>query len=375
MTQPHGPAEAVIDIDALQANLAHIMSAVAPATVMAVVKADAYGHGAVEIAAAAREVGIEWLGVAFPTEALALRAAGDVGPMLAWLYAPDDPHLQACIAADVDVSVSSIDDLGDVVIAGAGRKPFVHLKIDTGLGRGGCPISDWPALVRAARDAEVAGVLTVRGIWSHFAVSDEPHRSESADQIALFNKALGIARELGLEPTITHLANTAGALMRPEARFDLVRIGIGAYGISPGRDLGSPEDLGITPVMSLRTQVAQLKQIPAGHGVSYGLTWRADRPSTLALIPLGYADGIPRSSVGAEVQISGQRFTVVGRIAMDQFVVDVTDGDVASGDEVVIFGSGDDGEPTAADWAMWADTIAYEIVTRIGPRVRRRYKA
>ena len=127
--------------------------------------------------------------------------------------------------------------------------------------------------------------------------------------------------------------------------------------------------------MSLRTQVAQLKQIPAGHGVSYGLTWRADRPSTLALIPLGYADGIPRSSSGAQVQIAGQRFTVVGRIAMDQFVVDVTDGDVASGDEVVIFGSGDDGEPTAADWAIWADTIAYEIVTRIGPRVRRRYKA
>jgi len=375
VTQPHGPAEAVIDLDALQANLASIMSAVAPATVMAVVKADAYGHGAVEVAAAAREVGIEWLGVAFPTEALALRAAGDLGPILAWLYAPDDPHLQACIAANVDVSVSSIDDLGDVVIAGSGRRPFVHLKIDTGLGRGGCSIGDWPGLVRAAHDAEVAGVLTVRGIWSHFAVSDEPHRPENADQIAAFNEAVRIAHGVGLEPTFTHLANTAGALIRPEARFDLVRIGIGAYGISPGRDVGAPDDIGITPVMSLRTQVAQLKQVPAGHGVSYGLTWRADRPSTLALIPLGYADGIPRSSRGAQVQIAGQRFDVVGRIAMDQFVVDVTDGDVASGDEVVIFGSGDSGEPTAADWAVWADTIAYEIVTRIGPRVRRRYKA
>ncbi len=375
MTQPHGPAEAVIDLDALQANLANIMLAVAPVTVMAVVKADAYGHGAVEVAAAAREVGVEWLGVAFPTEALALRAAGDVGPILAWLYAPDDPHLQACIAADVDVSVSSIDDLGDVVIAGSGRKPFVHLKVDTGLGRGGCSIADWPGLVRAARDAEVSGVLTVRGIWSHFAASDEPHRSENADQIAAFDEALRLAHEVGLEPTFTHLANTAGALIRPEARFDLVRIGIGAYGISPGRDLGTPDDLGITPVMSVRTQVAQVKQIPAGHGVSYGLTWRADRPSTLALIPLGYADGIPRSSVGAQVQIAGQRFDVVGRIAMDQFVVDVTDGDVASGDEVVIFGTGDGGEPTAADWAMWANTVAYEIVTRIGPRVRRRYKA
>jgi alanine racemase len=375
VTQPHGPAEAVIDLDALQANLASIMLIVAPATVMAVVKADAYGHGAVEVARAAREVGVAWLGVAFPTEALALRAAGDAGPMLAWLYAPDDPHLQACIAADVDVSVSSIDDLGDVVIAGAGRNPFVHLKIDTGLGRGGCSIGDWPALVRAAREAELAGVLTVRGVWSHFAVSDEPHRSENALQIAVFNEAVRIAHEVGLEPTFIHLANTAGALVRPEARFDLVRIGIGAYGISPGSDVGVPDDLGITPVMSVCTQVAQLKQVPAGHGVSYGLTWRADRPSTLALIPLGYADGIPRSSTGAQVQIAGQRFDVVGRIAMDQFVVDVTDGDVASGDEVVIFGSGESGEPTAEDWATWSGTIPYEIVTRIGPRVRRRYKA
>jgi len=375
VTQPHGPAEAVIDLDVLQVNLASIMSAVAPATVMAVVKADAYGHGAVEIARAAREVGIEWLGVAFPTEALALRAAGDAGPILAWLYAPDDPHLQACIAADIDVSVSSIDDLGDVVISGAGRKPFIHLKVDTGLGRGGCPIADWPGLVRAAREAEIAGVLSVRGVWSHFAAADEPHRPENSEQIAAFNEALNIAREVGLEPTITHLANTAGALIRPEARFDLVRIGIGAYGISPGTEIGASDDLGITPVMSLRTQVAQLKLVPAGHGVSYGLTWRANRPSTLALIPLGYADGIPRSSAGAQVQIAGQRFDVVGRIAMDQFVVDVTDGDVASGDEVVIFGSGDGGEPTAADWAAWSGTIAYEIVTRVGPRVRRRYKA
>lgn len=365
-----GAGEARIDLDALHRNISSIRSMVAPSRVMAVVKADAYGHGASEVAAAARRAGAEWLGVAFPSEAVALRTAGDEGRILAWLFEPGDPHLQACIAADVDVSVSSLDDLTDVLIAGSGRVARVHLKVDSGLGRAGCMPADWPALVRAARDAVDAGHIEIAGIWSHLACSDEPDRHVNDEQLAVFTDALDYARESGVDGD-AHLANTAAALTRADMRFDMVRVGIGAYGISPGPELGTSADLGIVPIMTVATTVAQVKIVPAGHGASYGHLWVADRPSRLALVPVGYADGIPRGAVGAEVLIAGQRAPIVGRIAMDQVVVDVTEIDVAPGDEVLVFGPGLRGEPTADDWAAWSGTIAYEIVTRIGPRVRR----
>ncbi|GGV09906.1 alanine racemase [Kitasatospora herbaricolor] len=374
----HHRAEATVDLAALRANLAALRERTGGPAVMAVVKADAYGHGALPCALAALEAGASWLGTATPEEALALRAAG-IGPdrarILCWLWTPGGPWEQA-LRADVDVSVGgqwALDELLAAVRAG-GVPARVHLKADTGLGRGGCQPHDWPALVAAARRAEAEGLLTVAGVWSHFAAADEPGHPSIQLQLDGFAAALAHAEAAGLRPEVRHLANSPATLLLPQSHYDLVRPGLAMYGLSPVPEVGGPADFGLRPVMSLTARLALVKEVPGGHGVSYGHHYTTPGTTTLGLVPLGYADGIPRhASNTGPVQIGGKWRTVAGRVAMDQFVVDLG-GDVpAVGDEVLLFGSGEQGEPTAEDWARACGTISYEIVTRIGARVPRRY--
>jgi alanine racemase len=368
-------AWARIDLTALRSNVGALRARASGSALMAVVKADAYGHGAVPCARAAREAGAAWLGVATPDEALALRAAGLGGRILCWLWTPGGPW-RAAIEADIDVTVSATWALREVTEAAraAGRTARVQLKADTGLGRNGAQPADWPVLVDAARDAERGGLVRVTGVWSHFACADEPGHPSIARQLASFRDALGRAEAAGLEPEVRHMANSPAALTLPAAHFDLVRTGLAMYGISPVPGLGGPADFGLRPVMTLAARLASAKRVPGGHGVSYGHQYTTPGHTTLALVPLGYADGIPRhASTGGPVLVAGKWRTIAGRVAMDQFVVDLGGDAAEAGDEAVLFGPGDGGEPTAEDWARAAGTIAYEIVTRVGARVPRVY--
>ena len=372
-------ASAEIDLAAFRTNVATLAGHVGPSALMVVVKADAYGHGMAACAREARVAGAAWLGVATPTEALTLRAGGDTGRMLCWLYGPAE-DLSPLVAADVDVSASSAEDVSRLVAAAAiaERLARVHLKVDTGLTRNGAPEHAWAELFVAAAEAQEAGALTVVGLWSHLAAADEPGHPATAHQLAAFERAYAAARLAGVQPELRHLANSAGALVLPEARFDLVRVGIAAYGIEPAPGLAALAGVRLTPVMRLRAQLALVKEIDAGTGVSYGWTWTAPRDTVVGLVPLGYADGVPRHAGNvAEVEVRGRRVPVRGRICMDQLVVELGPGSRAEpGDEVTLFGAGDgaaDGAPTASGWAEVCGTIGYEIVTRIGARVPRHH--
>ncbi|WP_405004897.1 alanine racemase [Kitasatospora purpeofusca] len=371
-------AEATIDLAALRGNLDALRERIGGATVMAAVKADAYGHGALRCAREAVAAGVRWLGTATPEEALALRAGG-VGPgqarILCWLWTPGGPWREA-LFADLDISISGEWALTELLAAvrATGIPARVHLKADTGLGRNGCQPHDWPELVAAARRAELDGLLTVVGVWSHFAAADEPGHPSIQLQLDAFRLALASAEAAGLRPEVRHLANSPAALLLPQSHFDMVRTGLAMYGLSPVPEVGSPSDFGLRPVMSLTARLALVKHVPGGHGVSYGHHYTTPGPTTLGLVPVGYGDGIPRHASGiGPVQVDGKWRTVAGRVAMDQFVVDLGGDTPPIGDEVLVFGSGDRGEPTAEDWGRACGTISYEIVTRIGSRVPRRY--
>ncbi|GHA66214.1 alanine racemase [Streptomyces termitum] len=376
-TAPHRRARAEIDLGALRANVRSLRARLAPRVrIMAVVKADAYGHGAERCARAALDAGADWLGTATPQEALALRAAGITGvPVMCWLWTPGDPWDQG-IEAGLDMSVSGRWALDEVTAAArrTGGTARIQLKADTGLGRNGCQPADWPALVAAALEAEKAGLVKVTGLWSHFACADEPGHPSIAAQLDVFRSMLDHAEKAGIEPEVRHIANSPATLTLPEAHFDLVRPGIAVYGVSPSPELGTSAELGLRPVMTLKASVALVKEVPPGHGVSYGHHYVTGGETTLGLIPVGYADGVPRHASGrGPVLVDGTVRTVAGRVAMDQFVVDLGGDRPAPGTEAVLFGSAERGEPTAEDWAVAADTIAYEIVTRIGARVPRVY--
>ncbi|MGC0384537.1 alanine racemase [Streptomyces sp. SAI-129] len=373
-------ARAEIDLAALRANVRALRERAPGAALMAVVKADAYGHGAVPCARAAVEAGATWLGTATPQEALALRAAEAGLPddirVMCWLWTPGGPWREA-VEARLDVSVSAMWAMEEVVGAAraAGVPARVQLKADTGLGRGGCqPGADWEELVAAALRAEAEGLLRVTGLWSHFARADEPGHPSIAAQLSRFREMTAYAEGQGLRPEVRHIANSPATLTLPDAHFDLVRPGIAMYGVSPSPEIGTPADFGLRPVMTLAASLALVKQVPGGHGVSYGHHYTTPGETTLGLVPLGYGDGVPRhaSSTGP-VLVDGKWRTVAGRIAMDQFVVDLGGDRPGPGAEAVLFGPGDRGEPTAEDWAQAAGTIAYEIVTRIGSRVPRVY--
>ena len=377
--QPFLPErQALIDLQAVRENVRQLRGVASPAKLMAVVKADGYGHGMIPVARAALQAGAAWLGVAHISEALQLREAGIEAPILAWLHTPSS-DFGAALAAGIDVATSGWEL--EYIVAAAReqqRAARVHLKIDTGLGRNGCTAALWDSLVGAAMEHQDQGLLRVVGIFSHLAVADEPRRPETDEQLDRFREAVAVAEDAGADLEVRHLANTPALLSRPDTHFDLVRAGIGIYGLSPFSGTSSSE-LGLRPAMTLSTRVAQCKDVPADQGVSYGFLYRTNGPSTLGLIPLGYADGVPRVATGGPVRINGRTYPVVGRIAMDQMVVDLgQDASVAGGTsvlgaEAVLFGTGNDGGPTADDWADAAGTINYEIVTRIGPRVPRAY--
>ncbi|MEV1044622.1 alanine racemase [Streptomyces sp. NPDC049916] len=368
-------ARAEIDLAALRANVRALRERAAGAQLMAVVKSDAYGHGAVPCARAAREAGATWLGTATPQEALALRAAGIDGRIMCWLWTPGGPWREA-VEAGIDVSVSDLWALREAAGAAAatGRTARVQLKADTGLGRSGCQPADWPHLVAEAREAERSGLVRITGLWSHFACADEPGHPSIAAQLAVFRDLVAHAEKEGVEPEVRHLANSPATLTLPESHFDLVRTGIAMYGVSPSPEVGTPADFGLRPVMTLAASLALVKDAPAGHGVSYGHHYVTPAETTLGLVPLGYADGVPRHASGrGPVLIGGKVRTAAGRIAMDQFVVDLGGDRPEAGADAVLFGPGDRGEPSVQDWAEAAGTIGYEIVTRIGVRVPRVY--
>jgi alanine racemase len=366
-------AEIVVDLAAIRHNVRTLKRVVGPAQLMTVVKADGYGHGLVPSARAARDAGADWLGVATIDEALALRESGDSGRVLCWLGVPGEDYAMA-VAAGVDVTAYSLAELGEIRAgaSAAGCPARLQLKVDTGLSRGGAPMAAWAEVVAAARDGERAGHWHVTGIWSHFACSDEPEHPANDAQERVFREALAIAEAAGLQPEVRHLANSAAAILRPSARFDLVRCGLASYGLDPAP--GWTPDLGLVPAMTARATLAMVKQVATGDGVSYGHTWIAEHATTLGLVPIGYGDGVPRhASSSAETWVAGKRRPIRGRICMDQFVVDLSGEPAEAGDDVVLFGPGRAGEPTAQDWADACETISYEIVTRIGGRMARRY--
>lgn len=373
-TRPAPPrAEARIDLDAVAHNVGVLTGRTAPgAGLMAVVKADGYGHGAVEVGRAALAAGATWLGVCSLEEAAQLRGAGLRAPVLTWLV-PVDEDRAGAIADDVDLTIASVAEL-DAVVAGArraGRRARVHLKIDTGLSRNGCPPEEWAGLLRAV--AAHAEEVEPWAIWSHLAHADAPAHPTLDRQAARLDDAWRAATtHLGV-PLRRHLANSGATLTRPDLHLDLVRPGIAVYGLDPV-DEGSGADL--RPVMTFRSRVVLCKRVAAGEGVSYGHEWTTPGDRMLALVPVGYADGVPRGLGGSmSVQVAGVRRPVVGRVCMDQVVVDVGPADGGGpvprvGDEVLLFGPGDHGEPTAADWARDLGTIHYEIVTGVGDRLR-----
>jgi alanine racemase len=372
---PQPRAQARIDLEAIRANVASLCSYAGPAELMAVVKADGYGHGLVPAARAAQAGGATWLGAAVLEEAVALRAAGVGGRILAWLHGPGEDWA-AGIAADVDLSASAVWTVREIAAAAAalGRTARLHLKADTGLGRGGAPAADWADLVEAALKEEAAGRARVVGLWSHLACADEPGHPSVAAQLEAFRAALALAERAGARPEVRHLANSAATVALPQTHFDLVRTGIANYGLSPIPALGGPAAYGLRPAMTLAARLVLVKRVPAGHGVSYGHHFVTDRETTLGLVPVGYADGLPRAASGSgPILAAGRVRRIAGRVCMDQVVLDLGDDDAAAGDEVVLFGPGDAGEPTAQDWADLLGTITYEIVTRIGARIPRVY--
>nr|WP_211177403.1 alanine racemase [Pseudonocardia acidicola] len=371
-------AEAVVDLSAIRHNVALLSGAAAAsgAQTMAVVKAEGYGHGAVPVARAALAAGASWLGVCTLDEAMELRAAGITAPLLSWLHLSGQDFAPA-VAADVDLSVASPAHLAAVLDGArrAGRPARLHLKIDTGLSRNGVQPREWPDFVDEAAKAVADGLAEVVGVWSHLAHADAPHHPTLDRQAARLNAAWQVARDRGLHP-LRHLANSAATLTRPDLHFELVRPGIAVYGLDP---LDRPAaESPLRPAMTLRARVVLVKRVPAGEGVSYGHEWTTPAETTLAVVPLGYADGVPRRlnfRGRMRVWLAGKSRPVVGRVCMDQIVVDCGQDDgVREGDVAVLFGSGERGEPTAQDWADELGTIHYEVATGVhGRRVPRTF--
>ncbi len=376
-TQSHGRpgAEALVDLGAIADNVRVLREHAGPAQVMAVVKADAYGHGAVEAGRAAVAAGAAELGVATIDEALALRRAGITAPVLAWLHPPGTDFAPA-LAADVQIAVSSVRQVGELLdaVERTGRTAEVTVKVDTGLSRNGVSAADYPAVLTELQRAAAADAVRLRGIMSHLASGDVPDDPLNDLQAQRFTEMMAEARRRGIEFEVAHLSNSPSAMTRPDLAFDMVRPGIAVYGLSPIPELG---DMGLRPAMTLKCAVAMVKPIKAGDGVSYGHTWIARQDTNLALLPIGYADGLYRTLGGRiDVLINGRLRRSVGRVCMDQFVVDLGPGqpDVTEGDEAILFGPGTSGEPTVQDWADLLGTIHYEVVTSPRGRVVRTYR-
>jgi alanine racemase len=358
-------AEARIDVDHLASNIALLKSA-SKTALMAVVKADAYGHGLLGVGLSAEKAGADWLGVALLEEAVKLRTHGVRIPILAWLVSPGS-DFKSAIDHDIDIAVASIAAFKE--IAQLPNKPRIHIELDTGMTRGGF-LDEWQEFL--LQDFSTVNVV---GVFSHFARADEPDEKQNDEQLRRFNSMVDDLSKIGINPPIKHLSNSAATLKNPSAHFDLVRTGISMYGLSPDvSTLGSSKVLSLKPVMQLRAKLYLVKSVPAGSPVGYGATAYTTAQTKLGVVAMGYADGIPRIAQGAGVFINGQKAPIIGRISMDQFVVDLgADSTAVSGDWVIVFGDGSHGEYTADDWGIASLSINYEIVTRIGPRVPRIY--
>jgi len=372
---PTAAAEAVVDLDAIAHNVRLLRELAGSAEVMAVVKADGYGHGAIPVARAALAAGAAELGVATIDEALALRRDGIRSPVLAWLHPPGTDFAPA-LTDDVEVAVSSARQLGDLLAAAqrTGRTATVTVKVDTGLNRNGVSAADYPQVLAMLGRAHADGSVRLRGIMSHLVHGDDPENPFNDLQSQRLTDMLAHARDQGVRFEVAHLCNSPAAMTRPDLAYDMVRPGIAVYGQTPIPERG---DMGLRPAMTLKCPVALVRSVRAGDGVSYGHTWIAERDTNLALLPIGYADGVFRTLSGRmDVLINGRLRRSVGRICMDQFVVDLGPGqaDVAEGDEAILFGPGTQGEPTAQDWAELLDTINYEVVTSPRGRVSRTYR-
>ena len=368
-------AEAVVDLGAIQHNVRLLREHAGGAQVMAVVKADGYGHGATRVACAALAAGAAELGVATVDEALALRADGVTAPVLAWLHPPGIDFGPALLA-DVEIAVSSVRQLDELLdaVRRTGKTATITVKVDTGLNRNGVAPALYPSMLAALRQAVAEDAVRLRGLMSHMVYADQPDNPINDVQAQRFADMLAQARHQGLRFEVAHLANSSATMSRPDLAFDLVRPGIAVYGLSPVPELG---DMGLIPAMTVKCVVALVKSVRAGEGVSYGHTWIAERDTTVALMPIGYADGVFRALGGRlEVLINGRRRPGVGRICMDQFLVDLGPGqvDVAEGDEAILFGPGTRGEATAQDWADLLGTIHYEVVTSPRGRITRTYR-
>ena len=358
-------AEARIDLDRIATNI-NLLKGTEYTALMAVVKADAYGHGLVEVGLVAEKSGADWLGVALLEEAITLRTHGVRAPIHAWLLPPGSDFKKA-VNHDIDIAVSSIKAFREVSTLPG--KPRIHIELDTGMSRGGF-LDEWKEFLRS--DFSTVEVI---GVFSHFARADEPAEKQNVEQVNRFNQMVSDLASVGVVPEIQHLANSAASLKNSSARFDLVRTGIAMYGLSPDVEtLGDSRSLNLTPAMQLRAQLHLVKSVPANTPVGYGATAHTDRDTKLGVVAMGYADGIPRIAQGAGVFIDGMRAPIIGRVSMDQFVVDLgPDATAQSGDWVIVFGDGSRGEYTADDWGAASKSINYEIVTRIGPRVPRIY--
>ena len=361
-------AEAIVDLTAVKANVA-LLKEKAGVDLLAVVKADAYGHGLVPVAKAALEGGANWLGVALLEEALTLRSAGITAPILAWLVPPGS-DFQSAVDNDIDIAVASLKALNEVAAVEGVKRPRIHLEVDTGMSRGGF-LSEWDQIdLKHMQDVKIVG------IFSHFARADEPGQPQNLAQLNRFKKMVANLESFGYDHLIRLLSNSAAALVDQASAFDMVRTGIAMYGLTPDlKSMGSSQSIGLKPVMTLRAKLHLVKDVPAGSPVGYGATESTKADTKLGLVAMGYADGIPRIAKSVGVFHNGKRAPIIGRVSMDQFVVDLGSASTAqSGDWVTVFGPGENGEYTADDWGGASGSINYEIVTRIGPRVPRIYE-
>jgi alanine racemase len=358
-------AEARIDLTAIAANVKKL-NASSGTELMAVVKADAYGHGLVPVAKTAISAGASWLGVALVEEAHTLRAAGVTAPILAWLVPPGSDYA-AAIAANIDLAVPSLAVFSEIVATG--KHARIHIEVDTGMTRGGF-LDEWSDFLKSDFSK-----VEVVGVFSHFARADEIDEKQNQDQITNFNKAIADLAAVGVIPQLKHLANSAATITNQNAAFDLVRTGIAIYGLTPDVvNLGTSASLGLQAAMEVRAKLHLVKKVPANSPVGYGATESTSRDTVLGVVAMGYADGIPRVAKAAGVFFAGKRCPIIGRVSMDQFVVDLgPESSAKAGDYVVVFNNGAAGEFTAEDWGLASNSINYEITTRIGPRVPRIY--
>ncbi len=366
-------AEVIIDLAAIAANIATLKER-AGVPVLAVVKADAYGHGLVAVAQTAIDAGAQWLGVALLEEALAIRESGITAPTIAWLVPPGSDFVSA-INANIDLGVASLEIFHEICEAAVrlGKQARIHIEVDTGMTRGGF-LGEWESFLTALR--KDSSLVEVVGLFSHFARADEPGQPQNAIQLKRFTEMSDDLNQMGIEPEFHHLSNSAATLIDASAHFDLVRTGIAMYGLTPDyAHLGSSHSLGLIPAMTLRAKLHVVKEVFAGTPVGYGAIASTMTDTKLGVVAIGYADGIPRIAQGAGVFVDGRRAPIIGRVSMDQFVVDLgPESEAKGGDWVTVFGKGFDGEYTADDWGVASSSINYEIVTRISPRVPRIYE-